>query len=71
MQLRLLKMLIVAYSIRSEIAHNGESNLDFEKNNNNKFLKLLDITRLSILLYLEHNYAFESDKLKQVNIKYK
>lgn len=60
-----------AYSIRSEIAHNGESNLEFEKNNNNKFLKLLDITRLSILLYLEHNYAFESDKLKQVNIKYK
>lgn len=59
-----------AYSIRSEIVHNGESNLDFEKTDNNQFLKLLDITRLSILLYLEHTYVFDPNKLKQVNIKY-
>ena len=58
-----------AYSIRSDIVHDGESNLDFENINNNQFLKLLDITRLSILLYLEHNYAFDSEKLKQISIK--
>lgn len=57
------------YSIRSNIAHYGESNLDFENANNNKFLELLNITRLSILLYLENNFAFDSKMLKQVKIK--
>lgn len=57
------------YSIRSNIAHNGESNLDFENANNNKFLELLNITRLSILLYLENNFAFDSKMLKQIKIK--
>lgn len=58
-----------AYSIRSNIAHYGESNLDFENSDNNQFLKLLNITRLSILLYLEHIYAFDSNTLKQIPIK--
>lgn len=56
-----------AYSIRSSIAHSGESYFDFENKDNNEFLRLLNITRLSILLYVEHMYAFNPDKLKLIN----
>ena len=57
-----------AYSIRSSIAHNGESDFDFENLDNENFLKLLNITRLSILLYIEHSYAFTPEKLKLIKV---
>ena len=57
-----------AYSIRSSIAHSGESHFDFKNKDNKEFLRLLNITRLSILLYVENLYAFNPEKLKLINI---
>ena len=57
-----------AYKIRSEIAHNYESSYDFEQKDNALLIELLDITRKSIILYLQNNLLFTQEKLKNLNI---
>lgn len=58
-----------SYKIRSKIAHENESGLDFRYKDNEKLLDLLDIVRKSIVLYLNNMILFSKEKLKQVAIK--
>ena len=59
-----------AYKIRSEIAHNYESSLDFEQKDNTLFIELLDTVRKSIILYLKNPILYSTDKLKNIPIKF-
>lgn len=57
------------YDIRSKIEHAGNSGLNFQEEDKLKLVDLLDVTRKSILLYLQQPIIFTENNLCKIPLK--